>query len=661
MLKRFYEIKDRFSLESLDSSLVDTTRWPTVDPNSLSEKDKDLYFSRVEAIHAYINSEKALSNEISSREVCRLLKRCIKQHPDGKVYGFRALIPQFRVTEYSRKAPLINDSEEGGGLAGAFGALLFQYPELKDLIEREVLKKGRRNDVFESKVSIKALHKKVLDRCKELGLALTNAYPFNTNMRGYVSLANYVKQVEKNNPASAIKANKSLEAGKTTKTSDGSERPITKAFERVECDAHHIDAIFCILIPSPFGDVIAKVIRRLWVVVVEETISRAVLGYSLSLRKECNASDVLEAIKMSLSTWTPKRLTIPGLTYHDGAGFPSSHDQRLRGVLWNELSVDSALANTCERVHSKLRLVSNGQSAPVVLNRHIPNDRPFIERFFQTLERHGFHRLPNTTGTGINDPAKKHPEAAAIKYQLQIEHLEELLDVMVANYNSTPHTSIGQRTPLEYLQYLTDTQELSYANPHEVESLLSMARKVPVKGGIDSGRRPYINFIGSTYTSDSLRNSYGLCGKSITIEADIKDLRTLRAYAESGAEIGILKAAPPWNLRPHSLELRRTIIALKEKKLIHYTKSSDPIAAYLVWIEAQLKDKRKKVPPVYLEARQALVREFNNEGLVDYGEVTDLENDNDTNQAETNKEQALVEKVKSNLPPPRKAILRGDT
>lgn len=655
MLKRFSEVKDRFSIDQLDASLVDTSRWPAIDPDSLPEKSKEIYFVRVKAIHAYLNGQKVFNPEVSQREVLRLFKRCIKHHPDGRVYGFRALIPHYHIENYVRKSALINRREEQSGLSGAFSALLNQYQEIKDLIDREVFKKGSRNDVFESKVSIKTLHKKFLDRCKQLGLEVINAYPFNTSTRGYVSLAKYVIQIQASNAALAIKANQSLAAAKLTQTSDGSNRPVTRAYERVECDAHHLDAIFCILTPSPFGDLIPKIIRRLWVVVVEEVQSRAVLGYHLSVRRECNSADVLEAIKMSLSTWKPKTLTIPNLTYHDGAGFPSSHDPKLLGVLWNELSVDSALANTCDRVKSKLRVVSNGQSVPVVLNRHIPNDRPFIERFFETLERHGFHRLPNTTGTGINDPAKKNPELAAVKYQIQLEHLEQLLDVMIANYNSTPHTSIGQRTPLEYLQYLTATQALSYANSHEVESLLSMRKRVRISGSLKSGRRPFINFYGGTYTSDSLRANYSLCGKNIIVEADIKNLMLLRAYSEDGAEIGVLKAAPPWHLRPHSLELRKTLISLKEKKQIHYTKNSDPIAIYLTWIEAQLKDKKKQVPPLYLELRQSLVKELENESLVSYGKAPEQENEEVSR--DTISEQ--LEKERSKMPPPKKATFRG--
>jgi hypothetical protein len=40
--------------------------------------------------------------------------------------------------------------------------------------------------------------------------------------------------------------------------------------ERVEADAHRIDAIFTILIPSIFGNIITKTVDRLWVIVLKD-------------------------------------------------------------------------------------------------------------------------------------------------------------------------------------------------------------------------------------------------------------------------------------------------------------------------------------------------------------------------------------------------------
>lgn len=654
MAKHFTELRRRFTAFDLDEKLTDQSRWPRADESALSGPQQELFILRCNAVKAYLNGEAfSESAQIPKREALRLLRKCLLTHPDKRIYGFRALIPYLRIKEYTRKTKIRSDITETHGRSGAFSALLKLHPSLDDLIKREVFKKGRR--VNESVVSIKALHKKFITACIELGLEVSNSYPFDRMTRGYASLAAYVNKLKLENPTAAIKANGTLHAAKKVFTSDGTERPITEPYERVECDAHHIDAIFCILIPTQFGEIIPKVIHRLWVIVIQEVISRAILGYHLSIREECNTTDILETIKMALSKWEPREFTIPGLDYNDGAGYPSSHNPRLEGVMWKEFSVDEALINISSRVRSKLKLLSGGISEPIVLNRHVPDDRPFIERFFQTLEKGSFHRLPNTTGIGIEDARRRYPDIAACKYFIQLEHLEEILDVIMANYNAVPHSSIGYRNPLQYLDYLTQNKELHYANKNELETLLSIRKRMRVKGSLAEGRRPYVNFLRATYSSDSLKSTYNLCGQYIYVEANPKDLRTLRAYTENGAEIGTLKAGAPWHVRPHTIEMRKIITSLYDRKIIHYTKYSDPIALFLNYVEDSLRDKKKKIPPAYLEARKSLSDDFQSEKLADYStqEAVVKSQSATEHKAAPKKAEVAVQP----LPPPRKIAL----
>lgn len=69
----------------------------------------------------------------------------------------------------------------------------------------------------------------------------------------------------------------------------------------------------------------------------------------------------------------------------------------------------------------------------------LPMRRGIIERFFKTLEENGFHRLPNTTGSEPKDPRRKDPEQQAIQLNITYEHLKQLIDVLISNYNGTPH------------------------------------------------------------------------------------------------------------------------------------------------------------------------------------------------------------------------------
>jgi putative transposase len=184
MVKRFSEVSSRFSIRDVDQKLLDQSSWPRADENALSPKDQELFIQRCNAVKAYIDLDLfSESDPIPKREALRLLRKCIKIHPDNRVYGFRALIPYYRIKRYTRKTPLKSDITEVHGRSGAFTALLIQHPSLADLIEREVFKKGRK--VNESIISIKALHGKFIKACTELGLEFSNAYPFDRVTRGY--------------------------------------------------------------------------------------------------------------------------------------------------------------------------------------------------------------------------------------------------------------------------------------------------------------------------------------------------------------------------------------------------------------------------------------------------------------------------------------------
>jgi len=629
----------------MDSLQADTTLWPQVDEHSIATQGMDLFMRRCKAVRELLNGaqSKDLQAEtgLARTEVVRLIKRCLQVHPDGQIYGFRALIPQTRLVHYVRRAPARIGPDHPRGAAGVFGQLITTYPALASLVEMHVFKLAKRQHVHESRIPIKSLHKRFIDKCRDLGLDQGNQYPFNTRTLGYVSLATHVRRLL-SNPDRATQGSLGREIAKHLRSGDGTERPVTKPFGRVECDAHHIDAIFCILIPSMFGEPIPKIVHRLWVVVIQDVTSKAILGYHLSLREECSADDVLLTVRNALTKWTPRVLSTPGMTYGPGSGFPSARDSRFVGACWDEFSIDGALANLSVRVAGKLERVVGARS--IVLPRRIPNDRPFVERFFKALEESGFHRLPNTTGNGPTDPRRDHPEHAAVRYSLQVEQLEELLDVLIANFNGTPHSSIGYRTPLEYVSYVCEAQRHwpRQADPGEVARVLNLFKSVTLRGGIETGRRPYVHYLGVNYSSDVLKFANHWVGQKLSIEIDVRDLRSVRAYAPNGAEIGVLRAAPPWHRTPHTLEMRQAVNALVSRKQLHYLEQSDPIMALLEHLES-LARKGRSVPPLYLEARRVLT-----EGVAAHGRQPPEHN--------IPADASALPLPTHALPPPRKAI-----
>jgi transposase InsO family protein len=602
---------DVFSVSSLDSRQRDLQTWPQVDDQAIRDPQKRaLFINRSKAIRLLL--EQASAEQITAqsgttrREAMRLLRRCLTVSTDGQIFGFRALIPGIRIAKYTRQAkPRPLSYQKPTGSAGIFEQLLRSHTVLADLIQDQVFRLSKRNRIYESRIPIKGLHKRFIEKCRELGLEKDHQYPFSTRSLAYMSLSRYVRHLLWASPRKGASGMLGLDVAKKLRSGDGSNRPVAKVFERVECDAHHIDAIFCIQIPSIFGELIPKVVPRLWVIVIQEVLSKAILGYHLSMREECNSDDVLLAIQHALSKWEPRILSIPNLAYGTNSGFPVSQDPRFLGACWDEFSVDGALANQSSRVADKLERVVGAK--PIVLPRRIPDDRPFIERFFGVLEEGGFHRLPNTTGNSPRDPRRNKPDEAALRYTIQIEQLEDLMDVLIANYNGTPHSSNGYRTPLEYLSYLSETQQNwpRQADPTEVNRLLNLTKAVQVHGGVHTGRRPYIHYLGANYSSDALILASNLVGKRISIEINVRDLRTVHAYGPTGAEIGVLRASPPWNRTPHSREMRQAVNSLVDRKMLSYLAQDDPVMSLLEHLET-LALKGKAVPSLYLEARRLL-------------------------------------------------------
>lgn len=95
-----------------------------------------------------------------------------------------------------------------------------------------------------------------------------------------------------------------------------------------------------------------------------------------------------------------------------------------------------------------------------------------------------------------------------------------------------------------------------------VQGLLSHRKRCRVLGGLEEGRRPYVNFEGARYTNEVLGQRHDWAGTRIWVVNHLEDdARVARAATPDGLPLGILRAAPPWHRLPHSLAVRRAIQA----------------------------------------------------------------------------------------------------
>lgn len=597
---------------------IDLTHWVEVDEGALPVARREQFLNRKRAIELYFDgaNDAMLHQEtgLKRRNVYRLIaERCLQQAEDGTLMGWRGALPFFRIKEYTRHAPP-KVSEWGDGAAGAL-QWFFSLPGGHDFETRfreHILSKGP--SLAAARQPRQALFHWFIDELRKLGYETRGEWPFNVERMGYVTICGFIDKVMSENPQRQREILGGKDAIRKAKASDGVDRPRQKVFDRVECDAHKLDTRMVVMVPSPHGGVEPRKIHRLWVVVIIEVASRSVLGYHLSLRRECSAEDVLRAIKRALSKWTPRELEFSGNAYVERAGLPSSRSPRYLGACWNEFSVDGALANICARVERPMTDVVGArvvkpQDPNSYSSRRSLDDRPFIESFFRRLAEGGFHRLSTTTGGSPKDKQGSDPDVTAKATHFQLEYAEELLDTLIANYNATPHSGLGYRSPLDQLDFLTSVSSapIRLADAGDVRRMVGIRKLCTLLGGVRTGRRPYFNFANARYSAEWLCLRTDLIGKNLWLHIENEDdARYASVSTTQGIFLGAVRAAPPWHQTPHTLYMRQAIRALEKRRLLHLSASCDAIEELVRYAESS-PDKKLPTHPAYLEARRVLI------------------------------------------------------
>ena len=590
--------------------------WPNIDEGALSAQAFECYKKRKEALHLYLQgaSQSAIfrATGLHASYLNRTIReRCMHPHPDGQIYGWRALIPGLHIIKYARKHKVKAD-HNGDGTAGALGNLLELEPDFAARLQQLILKTCPDLKLGEIHRPRHALWAWFLKELRGLGYEIRNEWPFTVKNMGYSALIRYADCVLSANPVKAARIVGGPELQKKMVSGDGIDRPVHQPFERVEMDAHKLDGRFVVMIPQAGGGWSPRLVHRLWVIVLLDVASRAVIGYHLSLRVEVSKEDVTRAIKNALLPWSRKELTFGPQAYCADAALPSGHHERYVGLCWNETSVDGALAETCACVKDKLHgVVGSSLLDPSAgfAQRRSKDDRPFIESFFRTLAGRGLQRLSNTTGAKAQDKRGRDPAQVAVLSEFQLEYAAELLDALIANYNATAHTSLGYRSPLQMLDFCASVGRLPTrrADPNAVQGLLSVRKLCIVRGGYQQGRRPYVNFAGASYSNSELAQRHDLVGQPIWVINHLEDdARIALATTREGVRLGVLRAHPPWHQTPHSLAIRSAINAMVRRRRFSLASGADAVTAFMEYVESTAKGKLP-IHPSYLEIKRLLL------------------------------------------------------
>lgn len=558
-------------------SRPNTSAWPEFDPGALTPAQRKTFSARRRAVEMFLADTSLAEIEaqtgVNRRQVYRAVEGATALHADGRPYGWRALVPHTRVGDYHRLAK-VRRHPVGLGTAGAFGLLLEAHPALAQWITEQVRAKRvsvdqiNTDDGLRLRVrSLTKLHLGFLDQCRALGLGSAD-YPFNTDHIGIRSLAAAVRaECLRTFERGARLAGASHLKGLP---SEARSMPAAQqALDVVEFDGHRLDVRLKVVVRDPLGFEQEFEIERIWLLVIVDVWSRAVLGYHVSLNREYSRYDVIRTIENALAPHRPRRFTLPGVGYGAAGGFPSGKLSELGYATWQWFKLDNAKANLAEDVQYALAdfigcLIDAGPA-------HSPDDRPYIERFFGTVASSLSSRLPGYTGTNARDIRRALADPKGnLRLYVSLDELEDILEASLAQYNATAHNGLNGRTPLEavehsvrgrgaMLNWLPEAKRRTLCLMHTPHTSI-------VRGYLDQGQRPHVNFHGVRYTNTLLASTALYLGKKLRLYYNSQDLRTVRAFAEDGAEIGVLKAQGAWGEIVHDLKLRQEVVRLRGRK-----------------------------------------------------------------------------------------------
>jgi putative transposase len=575
------------------------SKWPDVDIEALAPRQRDKFRGSRRAVTAYLGGAAATAaardGGLSRSPLLRQLNRCVALHPDGRIYGWRALLHYQRVRPYVR----VVASNGSVGMAGALRQFMQAHPDVRDTLDQAILTSRTPDSVPESRLAHRAVYNQFVRFCRRAKLR-DDEYPFNTSDQGRRALRRYTRERLRQHFAAAARQLGGEDARTRTQigTGQGPSAVSPVPFEVVSIDAHKLNFIGCIGIPS-FEGITHVPIQRFWFIPVIEHASRAVLGYHVAITKEPNASDAVAAVRSTLTVWQQRALRLPGQTYPEGASLPSGAFPQARSLCWGRLMLDNATIHYSKAVADQLR----GRLGCAVNYGPVRQwyRRPLIESLFSSLERAGFLRLPNSTGTSPTDRKRPNAASKAVQHVILWEEMLDLVDLVVCAYNATPQESLDGMSPLECMQEHLWSAPTTWLPrplpplPPSVPELDVTVLEKTVRGSVENGRRPYVQIDGVRYTNEVLSSAAPLIGKKIRVHVRYSALQNVKAFLSSGAEIGVLAGLGAWGRTAHDRVLRRSILRAIKTRVLTIRPDQDVFQAFLTCKAQQALDQRRNI------------------------------------------------------------------
>jgi hypothetical protein len=546
--------------KTLVRSEEEVNSWHMPPEDTIKPVHRPRFRAKCAALRAISLGETNLSEAATSMQLCRkqlrsMVDRAPCMAPDGQPNGFRVCVPWGTYC----KAEHVADAEMPR-VAGphALGAMLAAQPHIAAWIHgySTPLPPGRAPRNFDR------LHTRVVAELKRLDLH--DYYPLNQPDKGKRALRRYIcnRRIE----TAPMPGMEALDIAAPTRLADLFRG---QPFDRMELDGHRLDIEAPLQVSSPNGGCVTRPITSLWVIPEIECESRAIVSWVLRVGRNYNNQDVTQTMANSMRPWLARDLTIPDLAYAHGAGMPSSIPGPMGFCRGRMIALDNHKGH---HAHSLEDAYCRAHDGILTLGKpHQPRGRPIIEQFNSRIEKGAIRLLPGgfEPATKLGDDKLRISEFDPEKHPIQLHRLEELIDVIVANYNATPHPSLGDLSPLQYLQQ-SAMRDLWFYQPSDgeacAEDMNSVVVALRVNGNKKTGEMPHVNYAYVRYRSQELDNAWELVGKTLTARVSRHDLRSLTLYRSATKPIGVLRAASPWSHTRHDETTRKLIFQWSKQK-----------------------------------------------------------------------------------------------
>ncbi len=552
--------------------------WVTVDDGNLDPDSAQIFLKRKNAVQLYAGgaSLRQITDEtgIVSKELYRFLDRCEAVGEDGRLNGWRGIVPNSHVMPRQRNDQL----DVRIGHSNKFALFISKHPTIRDNLESLALNGYRSGEKgIKRELKIKKIHSEFLIDCRMAGVTVKD-YPLSSENAGYSAIRRFVKAVRGQHGGGIYPAGGISEL-----------LPVTRCYQRVEADGHWKDVICTVEFPSPTSrGVIYLPIQRLWIIPIVETISTAVLSYSISYGGNYSADNLIQSVRKSILPWEQ----LPGLVYPNGGGFPTAHSE-FQYICYDEILLDNHKGHLSPETASQLHRVLG--VTPVYGSIDNQNMRAHIEGFFVAFEE-VIHQLVSSTGSNPNDKPVKNPSANAIRYAITDQKIHELAERFLARYNSErpPGSSLSR---IEILQrYVADPRALVRRVPvvkrNNIE-LYDLVLDFEIHGDQKQGIRPYVYWLESRYTNEVIASNYAFIGTTLRAYGNSGDCRRLKAYFPSGSDAGEIICERRFRNTPHSVQTRKYANASRRSGNHKISIDGDDIAGYIKSIEEKAPTSKK--------------------------------------------------------------------